>query len=441
MISNGYKTSSGRILLLLLALSVVAGAGSVSAQETNESNFYLVDEPLPDDVPFFDVDMVNTIADTQGLSQLEIKLTFVHDELQFLKAGKKKFRADYEVKVVLADSVNKNETTAEWQGSVVCNSFKDTKSTTLNHTARKVLNLPPGIYNFTVELKDVETGRVGKRKGRVTLRNFDTGQFLFSDIRLDEIKNAAAAAAAQDDVARDYWVSFEIYNVPEQDTVAMHYEIALGDSVLQQGERLLIGRGRVTPDSLRLTGIVGFLTELKLKMRLQYGGESYDVEKAISVAGLGRKQYFENIDDAIDQLRYIAEKGELKEITKLSGYQRLQAFYKFWDKKDPTPDTPENEYMAEYYRRVQFANKKFSNHKDGWKTEMGMVFIMLGPPDYIDRPYNYNSYYDNSINRRPSLIWQYVNLHRRVVFVYRAGEYRIGNFNEIFDLLHGDMLY
>lgn len=414
----------------------------VLAQVSNPGNFYLFDNPLPEDVPYYKVELINTIADSAGVSKLTIRLTFVNDELQFIKAGKKKFRADAEMSAVFFDTTGVPIDSTTWKHSVFTTNYRDTKSTKIKHSTQKAIELPPGEYKVVISLKDVETGRTGVRKGRVKVKNFDTGTLLISDMVLKDAGVDSAAVVSEDaPPPKNYWVKYEWYNIPAADSVRMKYQISLEDSIIQKGEHLVIGRGRITPDSIRIAGFTGFLSDMNMKIHLVYDGKTYDDEKLISCSCPGSQINFANIDEAVEQLVYIADKKELKNMEALKGQKKIKAFLDFWQKKDPTPGTVENEYLTEYYNRIAFANKRFRGTKDGWRTEMGMVFIKLGPPDYIDRPMNYNSYYDATVNQRPNLVWEYVNLRRRVVFVYRAGEYRIGNYNEVFDLLNGDIIF
>ncbi|HTY40733.1 MAG TPA: GWxTD domain-containing protein [Thermoanaerobaculia bacterium] len=56
----------------------------------------------------------------------------------------------------------------------------------------------------------------------------------------------------------------------------------------------------------------------------------------------------------------------------------------FWQRRDPTPETPENEYRAEIERRIQFANAAFAQgEKRGSETDRGMVFVLMGPPSAV----------------------------------------------------------
>jgi GWxTD domain-containing protein len=56
----------------------------------------------------------------------------------------------------------------------------------------------------------------------------------------------------------------------------------------------------------------------------------------------------------------------------------------FWQRRDPTPDTEENEYKEEHYRRIAYANEHFAAGIPGWKSDRGRMYIMYGPADEID---------------------------------------------------------
>ncbi len=56
----------------------------------------------------------------------------------------------------------------------------------------------------------------------------------------------------------------------------------------------------------------------------------------------------------------------------------------FWQRRDPTPDTEENEYKEEHYRRIAYANEHFAAGIPGWKTDRGRIYIMYGPADEVD---------------------------------------------------------
>ena len=53
----------------------------------------------------------------------------------------------------------------------------------------------------------------------------------------------------------------------------------------------------------------------------------------------------------------------------------------FWLRRDPTPDTAENEFKEEHYRRIAYTNERYASGIPGWKTDRGRIYITFGPPD------------------------------------------------------------
>ena len=64
--------------------------------------------------------------------------------------------------------------------------------------------------------------------------------------------------------------------------------------------------------------------------------------------------------------------------------EREQFIEQFWLRRDPTPDTEENEFKEEHYRRIAYANDHFASGIPGWKTDRGRIYIVYGPPDEIE---------------------------------------------------------
>src|SRR5271167_3594316 len=86
-----------------------------------------------------------------------------------------------------------------------------------------------------------------------------------------------------------------------------------------------------------------------------------------------------------EDVRWIITPEELSAFKQLSNDEERDAFIEqFWLRRDPTPDTPENEYKEEHYRRIAYANEHFAAGIPGWKTDRGRIYIAYGPPDQID---------------------------------------------------------
>ncbi|MDQ6699009.1 MAG: GWxTD domain-containing protein [Acidobacteriota bacterium] len=64
--------------------------------------------------------------------------------------------------------------------------------------------------------------------------------------------------------------------------------------------------------------------------------------------------------------------------------EREQFIEQFWLRRDPTPDTAENEFKEEHYRRIAYANERYASGIPGWKADRGRIYITFGPPDEIE---------------------------------------------------------
>jgi GWxTD domain-containing protein len=86
-----------------------------------------------------------------------------------------------------------------------------------------------------------------------------------------------------------------------------------------------------------------------------------------------------------EDVRWIITDEEQKAFKLLSNDEERDQFIEaFWARRDPSPDTPENEYKEEHYRRIAYANEHFAAGIPGWKTDRGRMYIMFGPPDEIE---------------------------------------------------------
>jgi GWxTD domain-containing protein len=129
---------------------------------------------------------------------------------------------------------------------------------------------------------------------------------------------------------------------------------------------------------------------------------------------------------------------------------RGQFIESFWKKRDPNPQTPENEFKLEYYRRIALANKFFGvGGIPGWRTDRGRFYILLGPPKEIERDLT-PSMSALTMSQGPKETWQYWDLpnpslpyNLAITFVdkFGTGNYMLqqafrtdGGRNDAFDL-------
>lgn len=171
-------------------------------------------------------------------------------------------------------------------------------------------------------------------------------------------------------------------------------------------------------------------------------------EKPRNVKPELKKAYKDWLDKDV---AYIISEEERKAFKKLAtDDEREQFIGEFWRRRDPDPDTDENEFKEEYYERIAYANEHFASGIPGWKSDRGRIWIMYGKPDERETHPMGGSYerpsYEGGGNTStyPFEIWFYrylagVGSGVEIEFVdpTGSGEYRIArNPNEKDALLH-----
>ena len=136
---------------------------------------------------------------------------------------------------------------------------------------------------------------------------------------------------------------------------------------------------------------------------------------------------------------YIITDAERSAFKKLATDEEREQFIEgFWQRRDPDPDTDENEYKEQYYERIAYANEQYASGIPGWKTDRGRIYITFGKPDSVEShpsggAYDRPSYHGGgSTTTYPFEVWFYRYLEGvgsgiEIEFVdpTGTGEYRI----------------
>ncbi len=115
-----------------------------------------------------------------------------------------------------------------------------------------------------------------------------------------------------------------------------------------------------------------------------------------------------------EDVKYIISDQEKKAFALLSTDEERENFIEqFWIRRDPTPDSYENEFKQEHYRRIAYANDRYASGIPGWRTDRGRIYIAYGPPDeneshpsggMYQRPYDEGGGFTSTY---PFEIWRY----------------------------------
>ena len=94
------------------------------------------------------------------------------------------------------------------------------------------------------------------------------------------------------------------------------------------------------------------------------------------------KTYKKWLDEDVRWIITDEERSAFKQLS--NDEERDQFIESFWQRRDPTPDTVENEFKEDHYARIAYANEHFAAGIPGWKTDRGRMYIMFGKPDEIE---------------------------------------------------------
>jgi GWxTD domain-containing protein len=141
----------------------------------------------------------------------------------------------------------------------------------------------------------------------------------------------------------------------------------------------------------------------------------------------------------MEEIEYIITDEERSTFNRLGNDEEREQFLEqFWLRRDPSPDTVENEYKEEHYRRIAYANEHFASGIPGWRTDRGRIYIAHGAPDEIT-DHSSGGFYERPpeegggpTSTYPFQIWRYRHLDGvgddiNLEFVDRtmSGEFRL----------------
>jgi GWxTD domain-containing protein len=138
-----------------------------------------------------------------------------------------------------------------------------------------------------------------------------------------------------------------------------------------------------------------------LRFSINMQEKSFEIEKEFSVLWLSKPLYLYKIDLAVRPMKYLLNEDDMESVKQYDLTELEKWFHSYWKNIDPTQETTYNEIQHVFYRRVSEAVRDYSTRfKEGWQTDLGMVWILYGEPTQIE-----NRKY--SVNNTPHIIWKY----------------------------------
>ena len=416
--NSGYKM---KLLILFIA---VLSVNLLAQVERSRQNF----EPLP----VFYYDALNYRSTQPGKTRVDLYVEVPYRTLQFVKSDNG-FSARYTVNASVMDGDNENLIVEKsWNEKVNSSDFQNTVSKSNYYLSAKSFDLIPNQYTIRCEVEDQDSKKSYVHEDKFTVRDLSEPIAISDLMLIDHIAEVNGQKKYVPNIERNVGnqqegvsVYLEVYSDSTR-KVIMNYMLpnTKDEDVYSEKDTITINRGaNVIYHMLKEAQLV--LGEYKLTVNVE--DETGKVEatafKTFFSRWVGVPGSIQDLDKAIDEMIYIAKGSDIDYIKDApDNAEKLKRYLAFWKSRDPSPSTEENEVFEEYYRRVAYANIHFKHYMEGWRTDMGMVYITLGPPNNVERhPFEYDS--------KPYEIWDYYDINKSFIFVDETGfgDYRLEN--------------
>ncbi len=409
-------------LTLLLVFFIFLFIANAQVENADKSKAYIGE-------PKYYIDFLNFKGKEKDKTRLDVFVQVPYKIIQFVKS-ENEFVGNYNVTISVFDE-DKNTLFVEksWTEKLKSKKFEQTISKDNYNLSLRSFELMPDKYLIRSIVEDQDSKNEYKYENLVKVRDFSKLPAV-SDVMLiskETIVNGETKILPN--VSRNV--------IPQKGGLPFFFEVYTDSAESVKIEFALKDKKDIVFDSTATKTIDSSQTQVFANIKnndLSLG--SYELVVSIEnndgdILAISSKQFLsrwigipssvKDLDKAISQLVYIASSSEISGMEDAKTKDdKIKLYLEFWKKKDPTPNTEENEVRDEYYRRIAYANQNFSHYVEGWKSDRGMVFIILGPPNNVDRhPFEYDS--------KPYEVWQYYNLSKDFVFVDETGfgDYRL----------------
>jgi GWxTD domain-containing protein len=322
-------------------------------------------------------------------------------------------------------------------------------------------SLVPGKYIIHLKASDVNSTSSGEASVPAEVKEFSSQELQLSDLELafsieaDTTRGRLTKAGqkvrpnplgAFTHQAGMMYFYAELYNLVDDPLAKPEYELRFkvldkeGKKVKDFGKQSKIkpGNSAVVMSGINVSTLAGGEYVLQLEAKDKETGKTAIATKDILIIRQATEEELlaEQIKRFKDDVAYIALPDELDMFDELNFSGKQNFISEFWKRRDPEPETPENEFKIEHYRRINYANLHFSRtqeSQDGWNSDMGRIYITYGEPSEIERDVSPRG-------TEPWELWTYHDLEGGTYFIFTDedgyGVYRLVHSNhkrEIYD--------
>ena len=349
-------------------------------------------------------------------------LSIPNHVLQFVKSSKG-FKASYEATISIKRKKGDLVGRKNWSNDLITKTYLESTSKEIFNIHFNEFRVPLGEdYIISAELLDRDSNSSGIISKNLKLKKHSKDLSLFSPFFLDYLNGDWGLIDNEIPLFRNilgeqlvrttvfvsgkvspgpYDIDVIVTNPKKQQLWEKTFQSVAQNNYFEK--RIII------PDEISQQGL-----RSKVDIILKQNGKQKKESVILSISRLGISSSVGNISQAIQNMRYILDDDEWKKLSKAKSDEQERLFIEYWLSRDPTPETKENELMDEYFSRINYSNVNFKTYTDGWKSDMGMIYVLFGPPDDLE-------VYNDPLSRMYQQRWHYYRINKFFDFVDENG--------------------
>ncbi len=312
------------------------------------------------------------------------------------------------------------------------------------------VSVPHGEYQMVAIVMDLVSKKTFREEKTIIARSFSKTDEVLSDIQLsgqmaktttenkfskyfkyDIVPNASNIYGEQNDMI---YAFCEVYNLEVDDDANPSYQVKYsiadidGKEVISSDwiEKAKPGASAVEIKGLNISNIESGFYDYTISIKDEGSDQIVSAQKRfyivkpdnkvsesdlpsdLNLAGMNEKE----LANVFGPLKYFATDKERKLFRKSNNEGKINVIRNFWTSRDPDPSTEFNEAEYDYNQRLNYVMSQFSTSRmEGWKTEMGRVYLVYGPPSEIER-------FPSSLESKPYQFWYYYEIEGGIQFIF-----------------------
>ncbi|MCB9462520.1 MAG: GWxTD domain-containing protein [Candidatus Eisenbacteria bacterium] len=417
LLSSRLPTSRQLVGLLLLCLGILVDVPVARA------GFDVTDvPPFPSTSrPRFQVNAANYLGE-MGAPEVVLAFRIPYSELFFAEKtdtfGATYYEAEFDLIMLLSDG--KRQVGGDlWNEVIRVESEAETESRKRWH--RRIVRIPAekGRLTAEVSIHERESGRASGTSWEIDVPDYEDERISLSSLWVVDCEKDGDS----DEFPPRSWllesrfgeplgsicVRGEVYRNDLPGPVSLRWRVLDARQEKVHEDRLSFDGGERVPFRFQPNLQDLWLGNYLLEVEVEAGGKKAKRKFAFQMDET-TVSLTNDMEQSLDLVRLIATKAEINALEDAPEEARAEAWTKFWDERDPTPGTPDNEFKNSFFQRVRYANENYGVLEPGWRSDRGRIYIKYGQPEQVEsRP--------SRVDGLAVEVWTYIDLGLRFVFV------------------------